>query len=279
LLDILLLVLQIVTLILLFLFIWWVVRSARRDLVRSVEGVQVSGDRQALPWDADGGWPDARSGAAGEGRVAPFAGSGGWERQTAAVEPAPHHDFAPAVDQTAGGPAAWPPAGPEQAPPGVAAGWPPAGPAQPPLAGGAAVVAAPDVTASEQGWPRPGPDDVQTRLGARESERAAAVDGLDMTAAVSPRLVVERSPVLVPGQEIRLEGWLGIGRSPASDLPLNDHFVSTTHARVVRRGQYYFVEDLDSTNGTFVDERQVTEAQLRADTRLRIGETVFRYEE
>jgi hypothetical protein len=259
LLDVLLLVLQIVTLILLFVFIWWVVRSARRDLVRSVEGVQVPGDRQALPWDVGGSWPDAPSGAAGA-RAVPVAGSGGWERQTAAVEPAPYHGFAPAVDQTAGGPAAWPPAGPEQAP-------------------AAAVVTAPDVTVGEHGWPGSGPDDVQARFGAREAERAAAVDGLDMTAGVSPRLVVERSPVLAPGQEIPLAGWLGIGRSPASDLPLDDHFVSSTHARVVRRGQFFFVEDLGSTNGTFVDERQVAEAQLRPDTRLRIGETVFRYEE
>ena len=41
-----------------------------------------------------------------------------------------------------------------------------------------------------------------------------------------------------------------IGRSPTSDLVLDDPFVSQTHARVVPRGQLHFVEDLGSTNGT-----------------------------
>jgi pSer/pThr/pTyr-binding forkhead associated (FHA) protein len=70
-----------------------------------------------------------------------------------------------------------------------------------------------------------------------------------------------------------------IGRSPASDIVLSDSFVSSTHARLVPRGQLYFVEDLGSTNGTFVDGREVAEAQLKPDSRLRIGETIFRYEE
>jgi len=47
----------------------------------------------------------------------------------------------------------------------------------------------------------------------------------------------------------------------------------------VPRGQLHFVEDLGSTNGTFVNGREVVEAQLMLDTELRIGETIFRYEE
>ena len=60
---------------------------------------------------------------------------------------------------------------------------------------------------------------------------------------------------------------------------LDEPFVSSTHARLVPRSQFYVVEDLGSTNGTFLNEKPVTEAQLRPDARLRIGETVFRYEE
>ena len=55
--------------------------------------------------------------------------------------------------------------------------------------------------------------------------------------------------------------------------------MSQTHARLILRDQFYFVEDLGSTNGTFVNEKEVSEAQLKPDSRLRIGETVFRYEE
>ena len=94
-----------------------------------------------------------------------------------------------------------------------------------------------------------------------------------------PRLVVERSPLLDEGTELLLRDGLTLGRSESSDLPLDDPFVSTEHVRIARRGQYFYVEDLGSTNGTFVNEKQVREAQLGPNVRLRVGETVFRYEE
>ena len=115
------------------------------------------------------------------------------------------------------------------------------------------------------------------RRAERESERGAAA--MDTTARVRPRLIVEHSPVLDAGAEVELHGLVTIGRSPGSDVPLDDGFVSSTHARVFSRGQFFFVEDLGSTNGTFVNEKRVTEAQLRPDARVRIGETTFRYEE
>jgi len=121
-------------------------------------------------------------------------------------------------------------------------------------------------------------DGCDQRRTERESERSDEVD-LGMMAHVHPRLIVERSSVLDEGTELELHGRLTIGRSPGSDLPLDDGFVSTTHARIVPRGQYFFVEDLGSTNGTFVNEKRVTEAQLRPAARVRIGETVLRYEE
>jgi pSer/pThr/pTyr-binding forkhead associated (FHA) protein len=102
---------------------------------------------------------------------------------------------------------------------------------------------------------------------------------LDFSSVIHPRLVVEESPLLEPGTEFPLEGWVTIGRSPISDIVLDDSFVSSTHARLVPRGQLWFVEDLGSTNGTFVDGRETQEAQLKLDTRVRIGETTFLYEE
>ena len=133
----------------------------------------------------------------------------------------------------------------------------------------AVVAAVPEVTPAER----------RRRREQRQSERTMPGESLDLMAHIDPRLVVESSPVLAAGTEIRLEGWIMIGRSPASDLVLNDPYVSQTHARVVPRGQLHFVEDLGSTNGTFVNGREVVEAQLLLDTELRIGETVFRYEE
>ena len=102
---------------------------------------------------------------------------------------------------------------------------------------------------------------------------------MDFSAHINPRLVVEESPIIPPGVVFPLEGWITVGRAATSDIVLDEQFVSSTHARLVPRGQFYFVEDLGSTNGTFVNEKQVTEAQLKMDSRLRIGETTFRYEE
>jgi FHA domain len=121
-------------------------------------------------------------------------------------------------------------------------------------------------------------DERDVRRAGRESERSGEA-GPGMMAHVRPRLIVERSPVLDEGTELELHGWLTIGRSSSSDLPLDDGFVSSTHARIVPRGESFYVEDLGSTNGTFVNEKRVTEAQLRPAARVRIGETVLRYEE
>jgi hypothetical protein len=123
------------------------------------------------------------------------------------------------------------------------------------------------------------PAERASRREERASERTMAGENLDFTAHINPRLVVEESPIVPLGVIFPLEGWINVGRAATSDIVLDEQFVSSTHARLVPRGQYYFVEDLGSTNGTFVNDRQVTEAQLRLDSRLRIGETVFRYEE
>jgi pSer/pThr/pTyr-binding forkhead associated (FHA) protein len=113
----------------------------------------------------------------------------------------------------------------------------------------------------------------------RVTERTLAGEALDLTVNIDPRLIVERSPVAPTGVVFPLSGPVTVGRAPTSDITLDETFVSQTHARLILRGQFYFVEDLGSTNGTFVNEKEVSEAQLKPDSRLRIGETVFRYEE
>ena len=127
--------------------------------------------------------------------------------------------------------------------------------------------------------PEATPAERRKRREQRHVDRTMPGESLDLMAHIDPRLVVEASPVLAAGTEVRLEGWIMIGRSPTSDLVLDDPFVSQTHARVVPRGQLHFVEDLGSTNGTFVNGHEVVEAQLLLDTEVRIGETIFRYEE
>jgi len=151
----------------------------------------------------------------------------------------------------------------------------PASPRREPVAGPPPA----SLTAIEPVVPVAMPAERRQRREQRQTERTMPGESLDFMAHIDPRLVVEASPVLAAGTIVRLEGWIMIGRSPSSDLVLDDPFVSQTHARVVPRGQLHFVEDLGSTNGTFVNGREVVEAQLMLDTEVRIGETIFRYEE
>lgn len=112
---------------------------------------------------------------------------------------------------------------------------------------------------------------------ARRAERDSA---FDLATDIHPRLVVETSPTLPAGEEFDLTGGATIGRSSSSELTIDDSFVSHMHARILRRGQYYFVEDLGSTNGTFLNDRRVErDAQLKVRDLLRMGDTVLRYEE
>ncbi|HEV3477198.1 MAG TPA: FHA domain-containing protein [Rubrobacteraceae bacterium] len=95
-------------------------------------------------------------------------------------------------------------------------------------------------------------------------------------------LVVEDSEVLAPQTRFPIrDGATSIGRSSASDIVLkSDDFASGRHARLTRHGGLLYVEDMGSTNGTFVNERKTVGATpLRDGDTVRIGSTIFRYEE
>jgi hypothetical protein len=114
---------------------------------------------------------------------------------------------------------------------------------------------------------------------------AAAAAGLGM-AAGGPRrpvrLVVQRSPSLEEGAEFRVDSApLTVGRGGQNDLVLDgDEFASARHARIESRGDGVWVQDLESTNGTFVNGTRVAGAERMAPGDvLRVGETDLRVEE
>ncbi|GAB3573742.1 FHA domain-containing protein [Amycolatopsis endophytica] len=79
------------------------------------------------------------------------------------------------------------------------------------------------------------------------------------------------------GTRITLDGRpITIGRADDSTLVLDDDYASTRHARLVLRGTDWYVEDLGSTNGTYLDRAKVT-APLRVPlgVPIRIGKTVI----
>jgi hypothetical protein len=70
------------------------------------------------------------------------------------------------------------------------------------------------------------------------------------------RLIVQKGPQL--GHAFDLTALtITIGRSPASDITINDPEISRKHARLARQGGDYAIEDLGSTNGTFVNDRRL----------------------
>jgi len=97
---------------------------------------------------------------------------------------------------------------------------------------------------------------------------------------LNPRLVVQHSKIVEDGTVFEIKGGATIGRSPRSQIVLPDEFVSSTHARIFARKQFLFLEDLGSTNGTFIDGRRIEgENQIKPGQEIVIGDTIFRFEE
>ncbi|WP_026530065.1 FHA domain-containing protein FhaB/FipA [Haematomicrobium sanguinis] len=67
-----------------------------------------------------------------------------------------------------------------------------------------------------------------------------------------------------------------IGRAQEATLVLDDDYASGRHARLFPQGSRWFVEDLGSTNGTYLDGNQLTRAlPVEVGTPIRIGKTVI----
>jgi pSer/pThr/pTyr-binding forkhead associated (FHA) protein len=67
-----------------------------------------------------------------------------------------------------------------------------------------------------------------------------------------------------------------IGRGSDAAIRLEDDYVSTRHARIVASGDQWFVEDLGSTNGTYLGASRITQpTALTLGTQIRIGKTIL----
>ena len=110
--------------------------------------------------------------------------------------------------------------------------------------------------------------------------RRATAPGPDLRAGVSPRLEVVAAMGHEPGTTFDVGEGATFGRSDGADIPVDDPFASSAHARIFSRGGFMYVEDMGSTNGTYLNGRQVKKAERlgMADT-IRIGDSEYRYEE
>ena len=95
------------------------------------------------------------------------------------------------------------------------------------------------------------------------------------------RLVVVQSPELESGSSLEISRELLAGRDVSSDVRLPaDGYASGRHARFVRSEEADLVEDLNSTNGTFVnDQRLEGHRPLQDGDLITLGQTQLRYED
>lgn len=77
------------------------------------------------------------------------------------------------------------------------------------------------------------------------------------------------------GTQIPLgEAPVSIGRAPTSTLVIDDDYCSARHARIYREGDTWWIEDLGSTNGTFVDGARLYDPiEAKPGLRIRLGAT------
>jgi Protein of unknown function (DUF3662)/FHA domain len=166
-------------------------------------------------------------------------------------------------------------------------------------------------TARERGWGMLGPARIEfetgedlevgrfrlsSRVEADQQERdyAAAAAGPAAAQPVGPHTAMlpgqrPRPKVNAPASLVLIQGgqpirtWplataeLTIGRAEQSDIPLADPGVSRNHARVVREGDDFIVEDLRSTNGTEVNGQPIRRRRLANGDMLKLASSTLQF--
>jgi pSer/pThr/pTyr-binding forkhead associated (FHA) protein len=91
-----------------------------------------------------------------------------------------------------------------------------------------------------------------------------------------PTVVVVRDP---DGQKVgshKLSSTLSIGRADACHIRVDDVYVSQFHARLFPKNGTWHIEDLGSTNGTYLNRQRVSgSAELQAGDQIRVGKTTL----
>jgi hypothetical protein len=108
---------------------------------------------------------------------------------------------------------------------------------------------------------------------------SASQEGPVDVAERAPRLIVDRAPGHEPGMIYDLNGDIVLGRGERAEIRLEDPFASSRHARIAAQGNILVIEDLRSTNGTYLNEELLESPRpLHPGDRLRIGDSEFTFE-
>ncbi|MBA2427151.1 MAG: FHA domain-containing protein [Actinobacteria bacterium] len=105
----------------------------------------------------------------------------------------------------------------------------------------------------------PAPPPAPQRRGKKAPKKAAVIEGENLR-----------------GKSFDLGEELTIGRADKCSVILDDPYVSQFHARIFQKGEGVAVEDMGSTNGTYLNRQRITSpAELQRGDRLKIGKTVL----
>lgn len=97
---------------------------------------------------------------------------------------------------------------------------------------------------------------------------------------INPRLEVVAAMGYEPGTVFEVGQGATLGRSDSAEIRVDDPFASSAHARIFPRDEFMYLEDMGSTNGTYLNGRQVRSTErLKLADLVRIGDTEYRYEE
>lgn len=119
------------------------------------------------------------------------------------------------------------------------------------------------------------------REGGRSERRAAKAAAKPRSKPSKPRRGTPTAVAIVEGgnkgEVISLDGApLLIGRGNDAAIRLDDDYVSTRHARIGASGDQWYVEDLGSTNGTYVGNSRISQpTAISLGTQIRIGKSIL----
>lgn len=109
-------------------------------------------------------------------------------------------------------------------------------------------------------------------------DASAGLADVELEDAV-PRLLVHRAPGHEPGSAYDISHGATLGRGNV-EIQLEDPFASSNHARISRQGHVFVIEDLGSTNGTYLNDEPLNGPQpLHPGDRIRIGDSEFSYQQ
>lgn len=82
---------------------------------------------------------------------------------------------------------------------------------------------------------------------------------------------------LEEGSILLLRGTITIGRREGNTIKLDDQYASGNHAKIIVKNNEIVIEDLNSTNGIFINDERINEfAKIRANDKIRIGSAIFK---